>query len=168
MNPIVIIFLTDFGSMLDSLGDQQIIFPQTGLSCRGPGGELEAGRGYTGRRTILHARFVCVFTVFERSRFTTLQRNGGYSHVCMCFISENGPGAFQTSSGSTSPANLKNDQKTVFPRIVRGPLGCHLLSSLVPKSRFRGSGKIIFFKKSFEVKKDAELPPEYFPCGGSA
>ena len=26
----------------------------------------------------------------------------------------------------------------------------------------------IFFKKSFEVKKDAELPPEYFPCGGSA
>ena len=69
---------------------------------------------------------------------------------------------------STSPANLKNDQKTVFPRIVRGPLGCHLLSSLVPKSRFRGSGKITYFKKSFEVKKDAELPPEYFPCGGSA
>ena len=25
----------------------------------------------------------------------------------------------------------------------------------------------IFFKKSFEVKKDAELHPEYFPCGGS-
>ena len=56
------------------------IFPQTGLSCRGPGGELEAGRGCTGRRTILRARFVCVFTVFERSRFTTLQRNGGYPH----------------------------------------------------------------------------------------
>ena len=56
------------------------VFPQTGLSCRGPGGELEAGRRCTGRRTILHARFVCVFTVFERSRFTTLQRNGGYPH----------------------------------------------------------------------------------------
>ena len=119
----------------------KILVPQTGLSCRGSSGELEAGRRCTGRRTILHARIVCVFTVFERSRFTTLQRNGGYSHVCMCFIS---------------------------PRIVWGPLGCHLPSSLVPKSRFRGSGKITFFKKSVEVKKDAELPPEYFPCIGSA
>ena len=66
------------------------------------------------------------------------------------------------------PEKLKMVKKTFFPRNVWGPLGCHLLSSLVPKSRFRGSGKIIFFKKSFEVKKDAELPPEYFPCGGSA
>ena len=63
---------------------------------------------------------------------------------------------------------VEDAQKSLFPRIVWGPLGCHLLSSLVPKSRFRGSGKITFFKKSFEVKKDAELPPEYFPCGGSA
>ena len=98
-------------------------FPQTGLSCRGPGGELEAGRGYTGRRTILHARFVCVFTVFERSRFTTLQRNGGYPHVCMCFISQNGPGAFQTSSGSISPANLKNDPKNIFSQNCPGTFG---------------------------------------------
>ena len=93
------------------------------------------------RRTILHARFVCVFTVFERSRFTTLQRNGGYPHVCMCFISQNGPGAFQNSSGSISPANLKNEPKNTFSQNCRGPLGCHLLSSLVPKSRFRGFGK---------------------------
>ena len=57
---------------------------------------------------------------------------------------------------------VEDGQKTLFPRIVRGPLGCHLLSSLVPKSRFRGSGKIIFFQRSFEVKKDVELPPEYF------
>ena len=56
------------------------IIPQTGLSCRGPGCSLEAGRAWTGRRTILRARFVCVFTVFERSRFTPLQRNGGCSH----------------------------------------------------------------------------------------
>ena len=62
---------------------------------------------------------------------------------------------------------VEDSQKTLFPRIVRGPLGCHLLSSLVPKSRFRESGKIIFFKKSFEAEKDAELPPECFPCGGS-
>ena len=129
--------------------DLFFLIPQTGLSCRGPGGELEAGRGCTGRRTILCARFVGVFTVFERSRFTTLQRNGGYPHVCMCFISQNGVGAFQTSSSSTSLANLKNDQKTVFPRIVRGPLGCHLLSSLVPKSRFRASEKTHIFHTKF-------------------
>ena len=86
----------DFSELTDTRANGcENIVPQTGLSCRGPGGELEAGRGCTGRRTILHARFVCVFTVFERSRFTTLQRNGGYSHVCMCFISENGPGAFR-------------------------------------------------------------------------
>ena len=66
------------------------------------------------------------------------------------------------------PEKLKMLKKALFPTNVRGPLGCHLLSSLVPKSRFRGSGKIIFFKQSFEGKKDAELPPEYFPCGGSA
>jgi len=36
---------------------------------------------------------------------------------------------------------VEDGQKTFFPRIVRGPLGCHLLSSLVPKSRFRGSGE---------------------------
>ena len=41
----------------------------------------------------------------------------------------------------------KMTQKTFFPRIVRGPLGCHLLSSLVPKSRFRGSG-IFFFRNA--------------------
>ena len=74
----------------------------------------------------------------------------------------------QDEGQKVATRKVEDGQKTLFPRIVRGPLGCHLLSSLVPKSRFRGSGKIIFFKKSFEVKKDAELPPEYFPCGGSA
>ena len=34
---------------------------------------------------------------------------------------------------------VDDGQKTLFPRIVRGPLGCHLLSSPVPKSRFRAS-----------------------------
>ena len=34
---------------------------------------------------------------------------------------------------------VEDGQKTLFPRNVWGPLGCHLLSSLVPKSRFRGS-----------------------------
>ena len=74
----------------------------------------------------------------------------------------------QDEGQKVATRKVEDGQKTLFPRIVRGPLGCHLLSSLVPKSRFRGSGKIIFFNKSFEGKKDAELPPEYFPCGGSA
>ena len=74
----------------------------------------------------------------------------------------------QDEGQKVATRKVEDGQKTLFPRNVWGPLGCHLLSSLVPKSRFRGSGKIIFFKKSFEVKKDAELPPEYFPCGGSA
>ena len=74
----------------------------------------------------------------------------------------------QDEGQKVATRKVEDGQKTLFPRNVWGPLG-NLLSSLVPKSRFRGSGKIIFFKKkSFEVKKDAELPPEYFPCGGSA
>ena len=74
----------------------------------------------------------------------------------------------QDEAQKVATRKVEDGQKTLFPKIVQGPLGCHLLSSLVPKSRFRGSGKIIFFKKSFEVEKDAELLPEYFPCGGSA
>ena len=70
----------------------------------------------------------------------------------------------QDEGQKVATRKVEDGQKTLFPRIVRGPLGCHLLSSLVPKIRFRGSGKI----KSFEIKKDAELPPEYFPCIGSA
>ena len=50
-----------------------------------------------------------------------------------------------------SPEKVEDGQKTLFPRIVRGTLGCHLLSSLVPKSRFRGSGKKFFFKLQDEV-----------------
>ena len=57
---------------------------------------------------------------------------------------------------------VEDGQKTLFPRNVWGPLGCHLLSSLVPKSRFRGSEKIIFFKKSFEVKKMQNYPLSIF------
>ena len=50
-------------------------------------------------------------------------------------------------------------QKTLFPRIVRGPLGCHLLSSLVPKSRFRGSGKKAFSscKMRFKMMQNYSL-----------
>ena len=34
---------------------------------------------------------------------------------------------------------VEDDQKTLFPRNDWGPLGCHLLSSLAPKSTFRGT-----------------------------
>ena len=63
----------------------------------------------------------------------------------------------QDEGQKVATRKVEDGQKTLFPRNVWGPLGCHLLSSLVPKSRFRGSGKIIFFKKSFEIKKDVEF-----------
>ena len=74
----------------------------------------------------------------------------------------------QDEGQKVATRKVEDGQKTLFPRIVRGPLGCHLLSSLVPKSRFRGSGKKLFFKVQNEVENDAELPPEYFPCIGLA
>ena len=65
----------------------------------------------------------------------------------------------QDEGQTEATRKVEDGQKTLFPRNVWEPLGCHLLSSLVPKSRFRGSGRNIFFKKSFEVGKDAEMPP---------
>ena len=77
-----------------------------------------------------------------------------------------GPGPHQDEGQDegqkVATRKVEDGQKTLFPRNVCGPLGCHLLSSLVPKSRFRGPGKIIFFKKKIEVKKDAELPLSIF------
>ena len=61
----------------------------------------------------------------------------------------------QDEGQKVATRKVEDGQKTLFPRQVWGPLGCHLLSSLVPKSRFRDPGKFIFFKKKIEVKKDA-------------
>ena len=74
----------------------------------------------------------------------------------------------QDEGQKVATKKVEDGQKTLFPRNVWGLLECHLLSSLVLKSRFRGSENHIFRKKQFEVKKDAELPPEHFPCIGSA
>ena len=52
--------------------------------------------------------------------------------------------------------------KTVFPRIVRGPLGCHLLSSVVPKSRFRGSGKKVCPRCKMTLKMMQNSPLSIF------
>ena len=56
----------------------------------------------------------------------------------------------QDEGQKVATKKVEDGRKTIFPRIVRGPLGCHLLSSLVPKSRFRGSGKIIFLSKKMQ------------------
>ena len=88
-------------------------------------------KGSTGIGTRLDALiFVCVFTVFERSRFTTLQRNGGYPHDCMCFKSQNGPRAFQTPSGFIWPPSFQNVSKTSF-RIAKDDL--EMASTLIPE-----------------------------------
>ena len=59
----------------------------------------------------------------------------------------------QDEGQKVATRKVEDGRKTLFPRIVWGPLGCHLLSSLVPKSRFRGSGKIIFIKNVLRLKK---------------
>ena len=53
----------------------------------------------------------------------------------------------QDEGQKVATRKVEDGQKTLFPRNVWGPLGCHLLSSLVPKSRFRGSEKSYFPKK---------------------
>ena len=73
----------------------------------------------------------------------------------------------QDEGQQVATRKVEDGQKTLFPRNVSGPLGCHLLSSLVPKSGFRVSGTIIFFKKNFGGQKRCRITPEYFPCGGS-
>ena len=63
---------------------------------------------------------------------------------------------------------VEDGKKTLFPRIFRGPFGCHLPSSLVPESRFRGAGKEFFSEMQDAIQNDAELPSEYFPRVGLA
>ena len=43
----------------------------------------------------------------------------------------------QDEGQKVATRKVEDGQKTLFPRNVLGPLGCHLLSSLVPKSRLR-------------------------------
>ena len=57
---------------------------------------------------------------------------------------------------------VEDGQKTRFPKIVRGPLGCHLLSSVVPKSRFRGSRKKVFPKCKMTFKMMQNYPLSIF------
>ena len=38
----------------------------------------------------------------------------------------------QDEGQKVATGKVEDGQKTLFPKIVRGPLGCHLLSSLVP------------------------------------
>ena len=68
----------------------------------------------------------------------------------------------QDEGQKVATRKVEDGQKTLFPRNVWGPLGCHLLSSLVPKSRFGGSGKIIFFKKVLRFKKMQNHPLSIF------
>ena len=60
------------------------------------------------------------------------------------------------------PKINEDGQKTLFPKNVWGPLGCHLLSSLVPKSRFRGSEKNSFPNKVLRFKMMQNYPLSIF------
>ena len=71
--------------------------------------------------------------------------------MCFLYISYIHPIQIGGQDEGQKVASRKDEdgQKTLFPRNVQGPLGCRLLSSLVPKSRFRGSEKNIFFQTKF-------------------
>ena len=68
----------------------------------------------------------------------------------------------QDEGQKVATRKVEDGQKAFFPRNVWGPLGCHLLSSLVPKSRFRGSGKSYFSKKVLRLKKMQNYPLSIF------
>ena len=68
----------------------------------------------------------------------------------------------QDKGRKVATRKVEDGQKTLFPRIVRGPLGCHLLSSLVPKSRFRGSGKKFFSRCTMRFKMMQNYPLSIF------
>ena len=57
----------------------------------------------------------------------------------------------QDEGQKVATRKVEDGQKTLFPKIVGGPSGCHQLSSLVPKSRFSGSRNKFFFKLQNEV-----------------
>ena len=68
----------------------------------------------------------------------------------------------QDEGQKVATRKVEDGQKTLFPRIVQGPLGCHLLSSLVPKSRFRGSGKKFFSSCKMRFKMMQNYPLSIF------
>ena len=67
-----------------------------------------------------------------------------------------------------SSEKLKMVEKHFFPELSGDLWGVICYHHWYPRAGLEGGEEIIFFKKSFEVKKDAELPPEYFPPIGSA
>ena len=65
------------------------------------------------------------------------------------------------------PEKLKMVEKHFFPELFGDLWGVICHHHWYPRAGLEGPEKSHFSKKSFEVKKDAELPPEYFPCGVS-
>ena len=65
------------------------------------------------------------------------------------------------------PEKLKMVEKHFFPEMFGDLWGVICYHHWYPRACLEGREKSDFSKKN-EVKKDAELPPEYFPCGGSA
>ena len=61
-----------------------------------------------------------------------------------------------------SSERLEMVKNHLFSQNCRGPLGCHLLSSLLPKSRFRGSGKKVFPKCKMTFKMMQNYPLSIF------
>ena len=61
------------------------------------------------------------------------------------------------------PEKLKMVKKHFFPEFSGDLWGVICYHPWYPREDLEGPEK-----SYFEVQKDVELPPEYFPCGGSA
>ena len=66
-----------------------------------------------------------------------------------------------------SPEKLKMVKKHFFPELSGDLWGVICYHHWYPRAGLEGPEKS-FFKLQNEVLNDAELPPEYFPCIGSA
>ena len=67
------------------------------------------------------------------------------------------------------PEKLKMVKKHFFPELSRDRWGVICYHHWYPRAGLEGREKSDFSKKQKNgVKNYAELPPEYFPCGGSA
>ena len=65
------------------------------------------------------------------------------------------------------PEKLKMVKKHFSPEMFGDLWGVICYHHWYPRAGLEGREKSYFSKKN-EIKQDAELPPEYFPCGGSA
>ena len=74
----------------------------------------------------------------------------------------------QEEAKEWSPEKSKMVKNHFFPELSGDLWGVICYHHWYPRAGLEGREKSYFSPKKNEIKKDVELPPEYFPCGGSA